>query len=248
MHISMMMIFTISLQTGQVPMRSLTLVLLVLISVQAALIMGGHTQAQGPANQHAAAQHSPRPQGQSKQDSQYEDLIPTVDPKLFNKRRYRSPRVLFSDVVPMENETGGPRRPRVRRKASEFLHRGEYSVCDSEEHWVDNLTHATDLAGNEVTVLPHVRINNVVKKQLFFETTCRVSKPIGTPKQGQGASGVKAGTSSCRGIDNKHWNSYCTNTHSYVRALTSYKNQIAWRFIRINAACVCVLSRNSWRH
>ncbi|XP_077060816.1 neurotrophin-7 [Siphateles boraxobius] len=230
-------------------MRSLTLVLLVLISIQAALIMGGHTQAQGPANQHAAAQHSPRPHGQSKQDSHYEDQIPTVDPKLFNKRRYRSPRVLFSDVVPTENETGGPKRPRVRRKANDFLHRGEYSVCDSEEHWVDNLTLATDLGGNEVTVLPHVRINNVVKKQLFFETTCRVSKPVGAPKTGKGASGVKAGTSSCRGIDNRHWNSYCTNTHTYVRALTTnYKKQIAWRFIRINGACVCVLSRNSWRH
>lgn len=241
-------ILNVSLLAGRVLMRSLTLVLLVLISVQAALIMGGHTQAQGPANQHAATHHSTRPHGQSKQDSHYDDLIPNVDPKLFNKRRYRSPRVLFSDVVPMENDTGSPRHPRVRRKANNFLHRGEYSVCDSEEHWVGNLTQATDLAGNEVTVLPHVRINNVVKKQMFFETTCRVSKPVGDPKPGQGASGIKAGTSSCRGIDNKHWNSYCTNVHTYVRALTSYKNQIAWRFIRINAACVCVLSRNSWRH
>ncbi|KAI7794701.1 neurotrophin-7 [Triplophysa rosa] len=229
-------------------MRSLTLVLLFLISVQAAFNMGGHTQAQGPANQHAAAERSPRSPGHPKQqDTHYDDEIPTVDPKIFNKRRYRSPRVLFSEVIPPEGETGASRRPRFRRRANEFLHRGEYSVCDSEEHWVGNLTRATDLAGNEVTVLPHVRINNVVKKQLFYETTCRVSKPSGSPKPGQGASGVKAGTSSCRGIDHRHWNSYCTNTHTYVRALTSYKNQIAWRFIRINAACVCVLSRNSWR-
>lgn len=229
-------------------MRSLTLVLLILISIQAALIMGGHTQAQASANQHAATQNSPRLYSQSKEDLHYDELIPTVDPKLFNKRRYRSPRVVFSDVITAEKEMGTPRRPRIRRKANDFLHRGEYSVCDSEEHWVGNLTHATDLGGNEVMVLPHFRINNVVKKQLFYETTCRVKKPVGAPKPGQGASGVKAGTSSCRGIDSKHWNSYCTNTHTYVRALTSYKNQIAWRFIRINAACVCVLSRNSWRH
>ncbi|XP_051517353.1 neurotrophin-7-like [Myxocyprinus asiaticus] len=228
-------------------MRSLTLVLLFLISVQAALNMEGYTHAQGPANEHAASEHSYRPHGQTKHNSHYDDLIPNVDPKLFNKRRYHSPRVLFSDVIPTESETGGSRHPRVRRRANEFLHRGEYSVCDSEERWVDNLTRATDLADNEVTVLPHVRINNVVKKQLFFETTCRVSKPSMSPKPGQGASGVKAGTSSCRGIDNKHWNSYCTSTHTFVRALTSYKNQIAWRFIRINAACVCVLSRKSWR-
>ncbi|XP_065138530.2 neurotrophin-7 [Paramisgurnus dabryanus] len=227
-------------------MRSLMLVLLFLISVQAAINMGGHTQAQGPASQHTAAERLPRSHSQPKQDTHYDDQIPTVDPKLFNKRRYRSPRVLFSDVVPTEGETS-PRHPRFRRRANEFLHRGEYSVCDSEGRWVTNLTNATDMGGNEVTVLPHVRINNVVKSQLFFETTCRVSKPSGSPKAGQGASGVKAGTSSCRGIDHRHWNSYCTNTHTFVRALTSYKNQIAWRFIRINAACVCVLSRNSWR-
>ncbi|XP_026882481.1 neurotrophin-7 [Electrophorus electricus] len=228
-------------------MRSSTLVLLSLISVQAALNMWGHAQAQGPTNQNAGKGHSSRPYSHSPQDSTYDDLIPTVDPKLFNKHRYRSPRVLFSDVAPSDSEMAGSRSARVRRRANEFLHRGEYSVCDSENHWVGNLTRATDLAGNEVTVLPDVRINNVVKKQFFYETTCRVSRPSGATR-GRGASGVKAGTSGCRGIDNKHWNSYCTNTHTYVRALTSFKNQIAWRLIRINAACVCVLSRKSWRH
>ncbi|KAL7859536.1 hypothetical protein SRHO_G00146830 [Serrasalmus rhombeus] len=232
--------------TGRVPMRSTTLVLLFLISVQAALNTGGHkVQTQGPANQHAGMDRSVRPSSQ--QDLTHNDLIPTIDPKLFNKRRYRSPRVLFSDVAPSDNDPVGSRGPRVRRRATEFLHRGEYSVCDSENHWVGNLTRATDLAGNEVTVLPDVRINNVVKKQLFYETTCRVNKASDAPR-GRGVSGIKAGTSGCRGIDNKHWNSYCTNTHTYVRALTSFKNQIAWRLIRINAACVCVLSRKSWRH
>lgn len=238
------------LSAGRVPMRSLTLVLLFLISVQAALNTGGHeVQTQGSASQHAGMERSPRPPspGPPRRELTPNDLIPTVDPKLFNKRRYRSPRVLFSDVAPSDSDPVGSRGPRVRRKASEFLHRGEYSVCDSENHWVGNLTRATDVAGNEVMVLPDVRINDVVKKQFFYETTCRVNRASGAPR-GRGASGIKAGTSGCRGIDNKHWNSYCTNTHTYVRALTSFKNQIAWRLIRINAACVCVLSRKSWKH
>ncbi|KAK3518700.1 hypothetical protein QTP70_008574 [Hemibagrus guttatus] len=207
---------------SRVPMRSSTPVLLFLISVQAALNMVGNAHSQEPANQNAGTQ-----------DSTHDDLIPTVDPKLFNKRRYRSPRVLFSDVVPSDGHFE-PRSPRTRRRVRDFQSRGEYSACDSENHWVGNMTRATDLAGNEVTVLPDVRINNVVKKQMFYETTCRVTN------RGSTHRGMKAGTTGCRGIDNKRWNSYCTNTHTYVRALTSFKNQVTWRFIRINAACVCV--------
>ncbi|XP_062871177.1 neurotrophin-7 [Trichomycterus rosablanca] len=216
-------------------MRSSTPVLLFLISVQAALNKVGIAHTQEPANPHAGTG-----------DTTYDDLIPTVDPKLFNKRRYRSPRVLFSDVVPSDGQKtphSEHRSPRTRRKAGEFMHRGEYSVCDSENKWVGNMTRATDLAGNEVMVLPDVRINNVVKKQLFYETTCRVTKSSGPVHRGG-----RVGSAGCRGIDNKRWNSYCTNTHTYVRALTSFKNQIAWRLIRINAACVCVLSRKSWKH
>uniref|UniRef100_A0A665UAP7 Nerve growth factor a (beta polypeptide) n=1 Tax=Echeneis naucrates TaxID=173247 RepID=A0A665UAP7_ECHNA len=152
---------------------------------------------------------------------------PVVDPKLFSKRRYRSsPRVVFSEVPPSYDVRG----VRVRRRAgSHTMHRGEYSVCDSINTWVGNLTRATDIAGNEVTVLPNVTINNVVKKQFFYETTC-----------------AKSGNSGCLGIDSRHWNSYCTNTHIFVSALTIFKERTAWRFIRINAACVCVLSRKSW--
>lgn len=216
-------------------MRSSTLVLLFLISVQAVLNMGEgagqDTAARAKAAADTAAQRRP-------QDSQSRS-IPTVDPKLFNKRRYRSPRVLFS-VLPPDSDEGAGRGgagagPRVRRRASQPLHRGEYSVCDSISNWVGNKTKATDISGNEVTVLPDVNINNVIKKQFFFETTCR--------------GNTRAGSSSgCRGIDSRHWNSYCTNTHTYVRALTSFKNLVAFRLIRINAACVCVLSRKSWRH
>ncbi|XP_036388102.1 beta-nerve growth factor-like [Megalops cyprinoides] len=164
------------------------------------------------------------------------DSIPTVDPKIFNKRRYRSPRVLFS-AHPPDADTGGPRAgSRTRRRAGQPKHRGVYSVCESISNWVGNKTKATDITGNEVTVLPDVRINNIVKKQYFFETTCR-----GARKPGPAGA-------SCLGIDSRHWNSYCTNTHTFVLAMTSFKSLVAWRLIRINAACVCVLSRKSWRH
>ncbi|XP_013989687.2 nerve growth factor [Salmo salar] len=200
--------------------------------------------------------------GHSETDSSSTSSIPEVDPKLFSKRKYRtSPRVVFSDVPPSHHtlgwETGdeeegegvGDGGVRVRRKAGgQPMHRGEYSVCDSISVWLGNLTKATDIAGNEVEVLPEVKIDNVRKRQFFYETTCRVATPpVGGAGAGGGASGggSKAG---CRGIDSRHWNSYCTNTHTFVRALTKSKEQTAWRLIRINAACVCVLSRKSWRH
>uniref|UniRef100_A0A3B5QVB1 Nerve growth factor a (beta polypeptide) n=1 Tax=Xiphophorus maculatus TaxID=8083 RepID=A0A3B5QVB1_XIPMA len=197
-------------------MRSSLLVLLLLIGVQA-----NRTPVIGP----SPAGSSPDPSS------------PVVDPKLFSKRHYRpSPRVVFSEVIPSHDVLDGEgydfervRGLRVRRKAvSHTMHRGEYSVCDSINTWV-NKTRATDMSGNEVTVLSHVTVNNKVKKQLFYETTCS-----------------KTGNSGCRGIDSRYWNSHCTNTDIYVSALTVFKEQTAWRFIRINAACVCVLSRNSW--
>ncbi|KAI1893082.1 hypothetical protein AGOR_G00140210 [Albula goreensis] len=240
--------FTWRHSTGRVPMRSSTLVLLFLISVQAVLYMGGEAQAQDrrEAGTDRAAGHSrtaagltasspggTASAGQSHQDS-HSHSIPTVDPKLFTKRRYRSPRVLFSVLPPDSDEgmarVGGP---------------GSGAGAGSRhQQWVGvgNKTKATDIRGKEVTVLPDVNINNVIKKQFFFETTCRSS----TSRSGSGAVGGSA--SGCRGIDSRHWNSYCTNTHTYVRALTTYENIVAFRLIRINAACVCVLSRKSWRH
>ncbi|XP_072308196.1 nerve growth factor [Eucyclogobius newberryi] len=155
--------------------------------------------------------------------------IPTVDPKLFRKRRHLSPRVLFS-AQPPNAEPAGSRGGRRSRQAGQ--HRGMYSVCDSVSNWVGNKTKATDISGNEVTVLPNVKINNVNKRQYFFETTCHTSR---------------SRAAGCLGIDSRHWNSYCTNSHTFVRALTSYDNLVAWRHIRINVACVCVLSRKSWR-
>ncbi|KAM6929431.1 neurotrophin-7 [Lycodopsis pacificus] len=199
---------------------------------------------------------------QSTSDSPPDPFNPVVDPKLFSKRRYRSsPRVVFSEVAPSHdalegegNNIEGVSGVRVRRRAgSHTMHRGEYSVCDSMNTWVGNLTQATDIAGNEVTVLPNVTINNVVKKQFFYQTTCRspTHRGSGTANGGRpggrgGKQGTRSGTSGCLGIDSRHWNSYCTNTHIFVSALTIFKERTAWRFIRINAACVCVLSRKSW--
>ncbi|CDQ67615.1 unnamed protein product [Oncorhynchus mykiss] len=177
--------------------------------------------------------------GHSETDSSSSPSIPEVDPKLFSKRKYRtSSRVVFSDVPPSHHTLGGETGDEEEG----------YSVCDSISVWLGNLTKATDIAGNEVEVLPEVKIDNVRKRQFFYETTCRVATP---PGGGAGAGGGASGGISkagCRGIDSRHWNSYCTNTHTYVRALTKFKEQTAWRLIRINAACVCVLSRKSWRH
>uniref|UniRef100_A0A8C6T197 Nerve growth factor a (beta polypeptide) n=1 Tax=Neogobius melanostomus TaxID=47308 RepID=A0A8C6T197_9GOBI len=236
-----------------VPMRSSSLALLLLIGIQAVLKMeGGCAHKTGPANHRAAQQtganhragHQHQAAGARDQLSQ--DLHRNVvDPKLFSKRRYRpSPRVVFSEVPPTHDALEGEgfdvdeiRGTRVRRRAgSPKMHRGEYSVCESINTWVGNMTRATDLRGNEVTVLPNVTINNVVKKQFFYETTWGRG----------GKQGSKSGNSGCLGIDKSHWNSYCTNTHIFVSALTIHKERTAWRFIRINAACVCVLSRKSW--
>lgn len=159
--------------------------------------------------------------------------VPSVDPRLFTKHLYISPRVLFSAKDPDE-EPAVSQSPsiRTRRHVRQPQHRGVFSVCESISVWVGNKTKATDISGNEVTVLPNVNINNVNKKQYFFETMCY---------------NANLGMTSCLGIDARHWNSYCTNSHTFVRALTSFKNLVAWRLIRINVACVCVLSRKSWQ-
>ncbi|XP_075052431.1 beta-nerve growth factor [Mixophyes fleayi] len=163
----------------------------------------------------------------------------SVDPKIFRKRKFRSPRVLFSTQPPplsedlrnleyLDDEESLNKTIRAKRTVHPVLHRGEYSVCDSVSMWVGEKNTATDIKGKEVTVLGEVNINNNVFKQYFFETKCRDPKPV---------------SGGCRGIDSKHWNSYCTTTHTFVKALTMEGKQAAWRFIRIDTACVCVLSR-----
>lgn len=201
------------------------LVLLLLISGQAVATMGGDS--------------CPRASAPQQDPDRTSNAASTVDPKLFAKRRYRSPRVLFSaqppDTEPMGSQetSGSASGSRTRRRAGgQPQTRGIFSVCESVSFWVGNKTKATDIKGNEVMVLPDVNINNVNKKQFFFETTCHSAQPD---------------SSSCRGIDRRHWNSYCTNSHTFVRALTSFENLVGWRLIRINVACVCVLSRKTWR-
>ncbi|XP_034545648.1 nerve growth factor [Notolabrus celidotus] len=201
-------------------MRSSMLVLLLLFSARAVAAIGGDSCAATSTQQQDHGKNT--------------NTIPTVDPKLFTKRRHLSPRVLFSEQPPDAEPAAGSQGHgrRTRRRAGQPQHRGIYSVCESISVWVGNKTTATDILGHEVTVLPNVNINNVNKKQYFFETTCY---------------SARSGSSGCLGIDAKHWNSYCTNSHTFVRALTSHKNLVAWRLIRINVACVCVLSRKSWR-
>uniref|UniRef100_A0A194AR77 Venom nerve growth factor n=1 Tax=Micrurus tener TaxID=1114301 RepID=A0A194AR77_9SAUR len=164
-----------------------------------------------------------------------------VDLKLFQKRRFQSPRVLFSTQPPplsrdeqsvefLDNEDALNRNIQTKSEDHPVHYLGEHSVCDSISLWVTNKTIATDMKGNKVTVMEDVNFNNHVYKQYFFETKCRNPNPV---------------PSGCRGIDSSLWNSYCTTTDTFVRALTMEGNQASWRFIRINTACVCVIRRKT---
>nr|QSI84018.1 nerve growth factor [Calliophis bivirgatus] len=173
-------------------------------------------------------QHHPAPKKAEDQELGSATNI-IVDPKLFQKRQFQSPRVLFSTQPP----------PLSRGEQSvEFLdnedhpvhNQGEYSVCDSISVWVSDKTTATDIKGKTVTVMAEVNINNNVHKQYFFETKCKNPNPV---------------PSGCRGIDSRQWNSYCTTTDTFVKALTMEGNKASWRFIRIETACVCVISRKT---
>nr|Q3HXX9.1 RecName: Full=Venom nerve growth factor 2; Short=v-NGF-2; Short=vNGF-2; Flags: Precursor [Hoplocephalus stephensii]ABA60128.1 venom nerve growth factor precursor [Hoplocephalus stephensii] len=166
-----------------------------------------------------------------------------VNPKLFQKRRFQSPRALFSTQPPplsrdeqsvefLDNEDALNRNIRAKRENHPVHNRGEHSVCDSISVWVTNKTKATDIKGNMVTVMVDVNLNNEVYKQYFFETKCRNPNP-------------NLLQSECRGIDSRLWNSYCTRTQTFVKALTMEGNQASWRFIRIDTACVCVIIRKT---
>lgn len=218
-----------------------TLIVAFLIGTQAAPKAEDNAPLEYPAQQHALLNphrsirhHGPQAAPQTRPGGRREGVNVTVDPKIFKKRRFRSPRVLFStEPPPVAQDLGSLNRTaRTKRSTHPVLHRGEFSVCDSVSVWVGDKTTATDIKGKEVTVLGEVNINNNVFKQYFFETKCREPKPV---------------SGGCRGIDAKHWNSYCTTTHTFVKALTMEGKQAAWRFIRIDTACVCVLSRKAGR-
>ncbi|XP_036924224.1 neurotrophin-3 [Sturnira hondurensis] len=177
--------------------------------------------------------------------SEFQPVI-AVDTELLRpQRRYSSPRVLLSDSTPlepppsylMEDYVGNPvvanRTSRRKRYAEHKSHRGEYSVCDSESLWVTDKSSAIDIRGHQVTVLGEIKTGNSPVKQYFYETRCKEARPV---KNG------------CRGIDDKHWNSQCKTSQTYVRALTSENNKlVGWRWIRIDTSCVCALSRKIGR-
>ncbi|KAM5263395.1 neurotrophin-3 [Ctenodactylus gundi] len=163
--------------------------------------------------------------------------------------RLGSPRVLLSGRAPLRppplylaedyvghaaaaNRTSPPPRRR-RRYAEHKSHRGEYSVCDSESLWVTDKSSAIDIRGHQVTVLGEIKTGSSPVKQYFYETRCKEARPA---------------RSGCRGIDDKHWNSQCKTSQTYVRALTSENNKlVGWRWIRIDTSCVCALSRKVGR-
>ncbi|XP_053112034.1 neurotrophin-3 isoform X2 [Hemicordylus capensis] len=164
---------------------------------------------------------------------------------LRQQRRYSSPRVLLSDNTPLEppplylmedyigNSVVVNRTSRRKRFAENKSHRGEYSVCDSESRWVTDKSSAIDIRGHQVTVLGEIKMGPSPVKQYFYETRCKQAKPA---------------RSGCRGIDDKHWNSQCKTSQTFVRALTSENNKlVAWRWIRIDTSCVCALSRKIGR-
>nr|XP_044995649.1 neurotrophin-3 isoform X1 [Jaculus jaculus] len=177
--------------------------------------------------------------------SEFQPMIATDTELSRQQRRYNSPRVLLSDSTPleppplylMEDYVGNPvvtnRTSRRKRYAEHKSHRGEYSVCDSESLWVTDKSSAIDIRGHQVTVLGEIKTGNSPVKQYFYETRCKDARPV---KNG------------CRGIDDKHWNSQCKTSQTYVRALTSENNKlVGWRWIRIDTSCVCALSRKIGR-
>uniref|UniRef100_A0A8D0FD89 Neurotrophin-3 n=1 Tax=Strix occidentalis caurina TaxID=311401 RepID=A0A8D0FD89_STROC len=138
-----------------------------------------------------------------------------------------------TDLLRQQRRYNSPRVLLSDNTPLEPPHRGEYSVCDSESLWVTDKSSAIDIRGHQVTVLGEIKTGNSPVKQYFYETRCKEAKPV---KNG------------CRGIDDKHWNSQCKTSQTYVRALTSENNKlVGWRWIRIDTSCVCALSRKIGR-
>ncbi|XP_019908668.2 neurotrophin-3 isoform X2 [Esox lucius] len=161
---------------------------------------------------------------------------------LQKQKRFNSPRVLLSERAPLQppplyliddyvKSSDGVNKTRRKRYAEHKSYRGEYSVCDSESTWVTDKINAVDINGRQVTVLGKIKTgitDSSFVKQYFYETKCRTDKPH---------------NSGCRGIDDKHWNSQCKTSQTYVRALTKDRTAVGWRWIRIDTSCGCALSR-----
>ncbi|XP_038676845.1 neurotrophin-7-like [Scyliorhinus canicula] len=164
----------------------------------------------------------------------------TVESDLFRKRPVHSTRVRFHSQLLDEPATSNPRERqppinrsrRLKRNDNGVRPQGQFSVCDKEHRWVLDKKVALDILGREVNVLSHFYVNGTLVRQMFYETTCKKRK---LSSQG------------CRGIDSRHWNSYCDTTDSHVHALVRDNNRIRWNFIRIRTSCVCVLIRKTWK-
>lgn len=198
--------------------------------------------------QDEGAQESPFPTSitenlQNVSPSAYKPSRPMADELLSQQKRFNSPRVLLSERPPLQppplylmddfvSAQEAANKTRQKRYVEHKSYRGEYSVCDSKSNWVTDRTKAVDIYGHDVGVLTEVDMVKTGMKQYFFETSCDSNKPI---------------KSGCRGIDDKHWNSQCKTTQTYVRALTTLNNVLNWRWIRINTACSCALSRKRRR-
>ncbi|XP_041052373.1 beta-nerve growth factor-like [Carcharodon carcharias] len=164
----------------------------------------------------------------------------TVEADLFRNRPVHSTRVRFHSQHLGELSASDTRawqppiKPshRLKRRDASVRHQGQFSVCDKKHHWILDKKVALDIRGREVSVLSHFYLNGTLVRQMFYETTCKKRKPT---RQG------------CRGIDSRHWNSHCDTTDSHVHALVLDNNLIRWNFIRIRTACVCVLTRKTWK-
>lgn len=120
--------------------------------------------------------------------------------------------------------------------------RGEKSVCESESSWVTNKSTGVDSRGNNVTVMMDFQTPKGPVKQFFYETRCRRAELRSSEGRSRGPAGTGVAGAGCLGVDKKQWVSECKVKQSFVRALIKdQNNRVAWRWIRIDSSCVCVL-------
>lgn len=154
-----------------------------------------------------------------------------------------SARLTREGVHPVKRD----KRSHLTDRSKEGIRSREQSVCEAISVWV-NKTEATDFKGENVSVLQEIQTQRGPLQQYFYETNCHhpnnriQSKGAVASAKSLKPRGIGVAGGSCLGVDKKQWNSECRVKQSYVRALTKdNRNRIAWRWIRINSSCVCVL-------
>ncbi|XP_078451218.1 uncharacterized protein LOC144719198 [Lampetra planeri] len=183
------------------------------------------------------------------------------------KARRRSRSAAPQQQQKQQQQKQQQQKQQKQQQPSRRPHRGEYPACDSESRWVSDRDTAFDITGMRVRVLGELSLSSssassssssssssqpssTSVKQYFYETRC---KPAAAAAAGTGirsreapsrfASGTGTG-SACRGADELRWRSQCKTTQSFVRALTEdARGRLAWRWIRLDTACVCTLTR-----